>query len=380
MASSKTPARSAHGKKERAGADEELDDATSALFTRPLGEFTKARDELAKRLKGSGDKEAAASVKAMRRPTVAAWTLNQLARRYPQRMDALLEAGERLREAQRGALEPGGVKELREASQEHRARVNELLRASPALLEEAGYRASGANMDRVRDSLLATPTARSADLERLSRGLVVQEIEPGDLSDVLALMRGRPAAPRAPEPKAEEKPRERREAPKAEPKKAEPKKAEPKKTEPKKAAEKPARARARVDEREEKKRRARAQVNEREAKKRRAAEEREAKKRLAAEEQKEKKRRAAKEREAKKRLAAERRELAKANGEATRAAKEAASKAKEADRLMSAAKKAAEAAQTAMDRATSAGEAAEEARARAEEKWRRAEQLERRLG
>ncbi|WP_438017029.1 hypothetical protein WMF18_40580 [Sorangium sp. So ce315] len=78
--------------------EEEVDD----LYSKPLGDFTRARDALAKRLRQAGDKAAAERVKALRRPTAAAWALNQLARRYPQRMEALLDAGERLREAQRG--------------------------------------------------------------------------------------------------------------------------------------------------------------------------------------------------------------------------------------------------------------------------------------
>lgn len=169
--------------------EEEVD----ALYKKPLADFTRARDELAKRLRQAGDKGASDRVKALRRPTAAAWTLNQLARRYPQRMEALLDAGERLREAQRGALGPGGAQGLKDASQEHRAIVNELLRAAPALFAEGGYREKGNPMDRLRDSLLATPTASPSDLELLARGRLSGELEPGDLSDMLGLLRGRPS-------------------------------------------------------------------------------------------------------------------------------------------------------------------------------------------
>ncbi|HTN88585.1 MAG TPA: hypothetical protein VL242_33125, partial [Sorangium sp.] len=171
----------------------DVDDEVDDLYKKPLGDFTRARDELAKRLRQAGDKAASDRVKALRRPTAAAWTLNQLARRYPQRMEALLDAGERLREAQRGALAPGGAQELREASQKHRAIVNELLRAAPALFSEGGYSEKGNPMDRLRDSLLATPTASASDLELLARGRVSGDIEPGDLSDMLGLLRGRPS-------------------------------------------------------------------------------------------------------------------------------------------------------------------------------------------
>src|SRR5947207_15901983 len=57
-------------------------------------EFTAARDGLAKELKAAGDQSGATSVKALRRPTVAAWAVNQVVRREPKGADGLLEAGD----------------------------------------------------------------------------------------------------------------------------------------------------------------------------------------------------------------------------------------------------------------------------------------------
>ena len=53
------------------------------LFDLPPTEFIAARDALAKQLKADGDAGAAAEVKALRRPSVAAWAVNQVARRQP---------------------------------------------------------------------------------------------------------------------------------------------------------------------------------------------------------------------------------------------------------------------------------------------------------
>src|SRR4051812_44776528 len=52
------------------------------LFALDPSEFTAARDRLVAELREAGDKGAAAEVKALRRPTVTAWALNQLARRH----------------------------------------------------------------------------------------------------------------------------------------------------------------------------------------------------------------------------------------------------------------------------------------------------------
>ena len=58
-------------------------DEIDQLFALPLDEFTAARNELARRLKQDGDAEAAEGVRGLAKPTVAAWAVNQLARREP---------------------------------------------------------------------------------------------------------------------------------------------------------------------------------------------------------------------------------------------------------------------------------------------------------
>ncbi|MEA2589487.1 MAG: hypothetical protein QOH66_2414, partial [Actinomycetota bacterium] len=57
----------------------ETDEALDRLYAAPPDRFTAERDALAKSLKTS-DKAAAAAVKALRRPPVTAWALNQVAR------------------------------------------------------------------------------------------------------------------------------------------------------------------------------------------------------------------------------------------------------------------------------------------------------------
>ena len=62
-----------------------LDQEVDRLFELPLEEFTAARNDLAGRLKSEGDAAAAEEVKRLTKPSVAAWTINQLSR---QRTDA----------------------------------------------------------------------------------------------------------------------------------------------------------------------------------------------------------------------------------------------------------------------------------------------------
>ncbi|MGH3666099.1 MAG: hypothetical protein ACRDU8_08450 [Egibacteraceae bacterium] len=79
-------------------------DPADALFDLPPGAFTAARDELVRRLRAEGDRQAAEQVRVLRRPTVAAWAVNQVARRAPERLRELLEAGDVVRRAQRRAV------------------------------------------------------------------------------------------------------------------------------------------------------------------------------------------------------------------------------------------------------------------------------------
>jgi len=58
-----------------------VDAEVEGLYGLPLEEFIKARDALARRRAREAGKEAGAAVKALRKPSVAAWALNQLARR-----------------------------------------------------------------------------------------------------------------------------------------------------------------------------------------------------------------------------------------------------------------------------------------------------------
>src|SRR5918997_3683747 len=90
------------------------------LYGLPLDEFVRERDELARRLNRDGDREAAARVKALRKPTVGAWALNQAVRRRRAETQELLETGERLRAAHEQLLSGGDASELRDAMKDER--------------------------------------------------------------------------------------------------------------------------------------------------------------------------------------------------------------------------------------------------------------------
>jgi hypothetical protein len=135
-----------------------LEDDVDRLYTLDPSEFIKARDELAKRLKSEGRTEEAAEVGALRRPTVAAWAANQVARQHPKEIGELLAAGDDLRQAQRKAL--SGVKGggFREAMQRRRKAVDVLAERTESLLRDAGKGSVG-----TIEALLPTFEAASVD-------------------------------------------------------------------------------------------------------------------------------------------------------------------------------------------------------------------------
>jgi hypothetical protein len=62
------------------------------LFSLDPKDFVTARDLLAKQLQKEGDKDEAKAIKALRRPTVPVWALNQVARERPDEIRDLIAA------------------------------------------------------------------------------------------------------------------------------------------------------------------------------------------------------------------------------------------------------------------------------------------------
>ena len=111
-----------------------LDEVAAQLYALPPEEFTAARGEAVAVARKAGDRELAAQVGGLRRPTVGAWLVNLLAHRRPDLIGELLALGESMRSAQRNLRGD----ELRELSTQRRAMVSALARESRALAVAAG--------------------------------------------------------------------------------------------------------------------------------------------------------------------------------------------------------------------------------------------------
>jgi hypothetical protein len=153
--------------------ESELDD----LFGRPLSEFTPARNELAKRLRKAGQEDAAERVQALKKPSVPVWAANQLARRHPDEVQALIDAGARLRKAQEAAFRSDeGREAVRDATRDEREAARALGRLAHELLAEEGRPATRDVSDRIA-SLLRAAAIDPDTADHLAAGRLAEEVE-----------------------------------------------------------------------------------------------------------------------------------------------------------------------------------------------------------
>jgi hypothetical protein len=149
--------------------------AVEALYAEEPARFIAARTELVGRLKEQGDDEAARRVAALRKPTVAAWAVDRLARDHEDDVAALIEAGRGVATAQRRAGTAGGAQQLQEASADRRRLVDRLVRAAGKALQAAGMPAARSTLDKVSDTLMAIATDEEA-ADRVRRGILDKEL------------------------------------------------------------------------------------------------------------------------------------------------------------------------------------------------------------
>ncbi len=137
-----------------------LSDDVDALYGLPLDEFTQARNDLARRLRKERASDDAAEVAALRKPTAAAWVVNQLVRERPEEVRALLAAANEIRA---GAEDGDG--QFREA-------VDRLARGAREILASSGRTSSDHVVQDVVTTLRAVAATEPEALEtgRLTEG------------------------------------------------------------------------------------------------------------------------------------------------------------------------------------------------------------------
>jgi hypothetical protein len=145
-----------------------MSDPVDELYSLPLEEFTEARNKLVRQLQERGDKESANQVRSLRKPSLAAWAVNQLGRRHRDELRELMDLRDKLASANASAF--------RSASMEQRKLVASLTEHARPILEEAGHPASRSTMDAISKTLLAGGTETERDL--ILSGRLTRELAP----------------------------------------------------------------------------------------------------------------------------------------------------------------------------------------------------------
>ena len=142
-----------------------LDTQIDDLYRLPLAEFTSARNALVKTVRGAD----ATHVRTLAKPTLVAWTVNQVYWRSRAIYERLMKAGERVRRAQIAAL-AGQSADLREATGAHRQALADAVKEAERIAAASGSRPAP-------DALMRTFEALSLAKEPPTR--------PGRLTDAL---------------------------------------------------------------------------------------------------------------------------------------------------------------------------------------------------
>jgi hypothetical protein len=180
--------------------------AADQLYAADPAEFTDRRSDLVGQARADGDQAAARAIGALRRPTRAAWVVNQLARADPDAVARLSRLGDDLRAAE-SALDGG---KLRELSQTRRKLLGQLTRQA----------LDGARVtdppDALQQEVTGTLSAALADPQvaaRVGQGQLAKSVQPAGFGFGLAAGDDddddEPSAPPAPSPRAAPSPRPR---------------------------------------------------------------------------------------------------------------------------------------------------------------------------
>jgi hypothetical protein len=165
-----------------------LDEDVDSLFKLPLAEFTGARNALAARLKQAGRGNDANLVKALAKPSISAWAVNQLYWNHREPFDGLLAAGERIRQGQ-GSGRARKVTDMRGSLETRRKALSHLSDLATSLLIDAGHSPTSDTIRRITTTLEAL-SAHASLSDGPTPGRLAQDVDPPGFESLASLMLG----------------------------------------------------------------------------------------------------------------------------------------------------------------------------------------------
>lgn len=166
--------------------------AADELYGLVPEQFTERRAELAAEAKAAGAAELRSEIMALRKPTVAAWTVNLVVREHPDDVQTLLGIAAELRAAQRGLA----ADRMRELSEQRRAVITGLLDKARAVARAAGKSISETVLREVQASFEAAVADENAERAlrtgRLTTSMSYSGFGEVDISEAVAALDARP--------------------------------------------------------------------------------------------------------------------------------------------------------------------------------------------
>ncbi len=159
-----------------------VEDEVAELLAGRLSEFTTRRNAKARELKQAGRRELAAEVAGLKKPPVAVWAVNQLARRNRPLLERLRRAGKDVVRAQSGAVagRKNAAQELRSVSDALQRELEGAVRATGEVLQADGHAADEATLRRVQEMLRLAAVSGGEPWDRLQRGALIREPQAGE--------------------------------------------------------------------------------------------------------------------------------------------------------------------------------------------------------
>ncbi|HPF80903.1 MAG TPA: hypothetical protein PKU75_08240, partial [Tetrasphaera australiensis] len=166
-----------------AGADEageaRLAAAVGRLYAVPLADFMATRTSLVAQAKADKDKALAARLGKLRKPSAAAWTLNQLVRARPDLVEEIESVGAQLRAAQAN-LHGTAITALRPARDQL---IADVLAGAGEISAGGGSSLSGPAADEIRDSVIAALASAEAS-EAVTSGALTRALHYSGFGEV----------------------------------------------------------------------------------------------------------------------------------------------------------------------------------------------------
>jgi hypothetical protein len=175
-----------------------LEDDVDALFKLPLTEFISARKTLATRLKRDGHGNESDRVKALVKPSISAWAVNQIYWMHREAFDRLIATGQNFRRAQSSRL-AGKVADMREALDARREALSELSTLATTVLRDVGHNPTPDMVRRVTTTLEAMSAYASLP-DDLAPGRLIQDVDPPGFDSLASFVSGATMPARTKEP------------------------------------------------------------------------------------------------------------------------------------------------------------------------------------